>query len=433
MNHPLISCLILLSLSLSLSVGKINLYESAHLSTSGNAGFEFFTINDEHFIASANFWNGISSDMSAYSTISKVIIDPISNLLKLTEKQRILTKGAHGVDVFSENDDINDKNRRIFLSIPNYYYCGSDRGPSNNLCNSTMIYIFDNTLNTFTLYQTLSTSGPAQTDHFIHDSSVYILVGENFNNEVCIYRLLTSVINSSFIKHQCLTVPGAGSTAIIKENNSYFLIASSYHDNGWKTKTRIYKADIKKGEEKNLSFREYQQFETNGCHDVEVGKFNSGTFVFLSEDRIESTSKIESSLLIFDPLSNSFKTHQKIPTDGAHAAELFQGPDNAVYLFIANFGDRLGKRYLSKSTLWRQDSTSLNGQFFKVDSVISYGATDVEHFVINNRHFLGLSNEGDIGNRLYQKSIFYELVVIEDSITEKTVDISIKEKETKEL
>ena len=134
---------------------------------------------------------------------------------------------------------------------------------------------------------------------------------------------------------------------------------------------------------------------------------------------------------LYTSLSNSFLVHQKIPTDGAHASELFQGPDNAVYLFIANFGDRLGKRYISKSTLWRQDSTSINGQFFKVDSVKSFGATDIEHFVLNNRHFLGLSNEGDIGNRLYQKSIFYEIV--DDSITETRVDTSIKEKETTEL
>jgi hypothetical protein len=167
-----------------------------------------------------------------------------------------------------------------------------------------------------------------------------------------------------------------------------------------------------------LHFTEHQRIVTHGCHDAEVGQFKTGTFVFLSEDRSDSSSTIDSSLLVYNPSTQLFQLHQRIPSDGAHAAELFEGPDGAVYLFIANFGDRLGQRYASFSTLWRQESTSSvsggQGQFILIDQVASQGATDVEHFVLRGRHFLGLSNEGDVGNRKHQLSVFYELVKVEE-------------------
>ena len=331
-----------------------------------------------------------------------------------------MTKGAHGVDVFKKgsNDDDND----IFLSIPNYYGCGSDRGPAKEGCNSTSVFRFSSLEKKFILFQTIPTSGPAQTDHFIlNDRSVFLIVGENFNDEVCLYKLKATDGNSeSFTKHICLSVPGAGSMAIVKEGeDDIFLIASSYHDNGWRTNTRIYRAkSLSTDEEKDLQFVEHQRIITHGCHDAEIGQFKTGTFVFLSEDRSDSSSTIDSSLLVFNPSTRLFQLHQRIPSDGAHAAELFEGPDGAVYLFIANFGDRLGQRYASFSTLWRQESSSGGGQgqFIQIDQVASQGATDVEHFVLQGgRHFLGLSNEGDVGNRKHQLSVFYELVKVEEA------------------
>jgi len=389
------------------------LVESATLRTAGCAGFEHFTIGGDHFVGAANFWDGKSNDMSAYSTISNVSIDS-SNKLKLTEVQRMRTKGAHGVDVCKKGSNDDD----IFLSIPNYYGCGSDRGPAKEGCNSTSVFRYSNLEKKFLLFQTIPTSGPAQTDHVIlNDRSVFLIVGENFNDEVCLYKLQTIDVDGkseSFLKHQCLSVPGAGSMAIVKEGeDDIFLIASSYHDNGWRTNTRIYRAKSTD----DLHFTEHQRIVTHGCHDAEVGQFKTGTFVFLSEDRSDSSSTIDSSLLVYNPSTQFFQLHQRIPSDGAHAAELFEGPDGAVYLFIANFGDRLGQRYASFSTLWRQESSTISGgqgQFIQIDQVASEGATDVEHFVLRGRHFLGLSNEGDVGNRKHQLSVFYELVKVEE-------------------
>lgn len=105
---------------------------------------------------------------------------------------------------------------------------------------------------------------------------------------------------------------------------------------------------------------------------------------------------------------------QRIPTDGAHAAELFE-IDGTAYLAVANFGDRLGKRYASRSTLWREDEDEK--KFVEVATVPTVGATDWEHFVLRSpdtdeaTHYLAVANEGDIQNRKDQTSHVYRVEV----------------------
>ena len=45
-----------------------------------------------------------------------------------------------------------------------------------------------------------------------------------------------------------------------------------------------------------------------------------------------------------------FVRAQRLPGDGAHGAELFEAGGTA-WLAVANFGDRLGKRYAAESTV----------------------------------------------------------------------------------
>jgi hypothetical protein len=260
-----------------------------------------------------------------------------------------------------------------------------------------------------------------------------MLVGENFNDEVCIYRVdeeekeQSSQTSSkpktrlSIVKQQCLPVPGAGSMAVAEVGDEFILAATSYHDGktAWSTRSRIFKADARSiGPE--IRFSESQRIDTQGAHDAELAAVGGELFLFFSEDRDAKGPEVQSTLLVWDRETHSFVTHQRIPTDGAHGARMFNGPDGAAYLMIANFGDRLGKRYASKSTLWRQrerervsSQTSASGIpiFEQVAEVASFGATDAEHFVIDGRHFIALANEGHIQTRLHQRSVIYEVIV----------------------
>ena len=48
-------------------------------------------------------------------------------------------------------------------------------------------------------YQQLLTAGPGQTDHIIlPDGRVLLLVGENFNDELCIYELQRGLFSKVF-------------------------------------------------------------------------------------------------------------------------------------------------------------------------------------------------------------------------------------------
>ena len=160
-----------------------------------------------------------------------------------------------------------------------------------------------------------------------------------------------------------------------------------------------------------LRFEELQRLDTYGCHDADFARIGGRDLLFLSEDRSPASATIESSLLEFSAASGCFELLQKIPTDGAHAAELFEGPGGRAFLFVANFGDRFGQRYASRSSLWRGHVALVRGAFERMAEVESFGATDAEHFVMHGHHFVALANEGDIQRRLHQTSVVYEVVV----------------------
>jgi hypothetical protein len=63
-------------------------------------------------------------------------------------------------------------------------------------------------------------------------------------------------------------------------------------------------------------------------------------YLFVSEDRDDASCRVASGMYIFDAAASKYVLLQKIPTDGAHGAELFEGPDRLPYLAVANFGDR---------------------------------------------------------------------------------------------
>jgi hypothetical protein len=261
----------------------------------------------------------------------------------------------------------------------------------------------------FIMSGSLSTAGPSQTSHFVtRDGSAFIIVAENFNDAVCFFAISEEPSGRMlFSKHRCVSVPGAGAMAITEVDDTLVFVAASYHDNGWHTTSRVYTADARATGAAALDFREVQRLDTRGAHDAELKEMHGTLYLFFAEDRDESTTRIESSLFAWHP-DTFFQLVQRIPTDGAHGAKFFICPGNAACLAIANFGDRRGQRYASRSEIWRKKPSDAVFSYF--DAVDSHGATDVEHFVLHSRHFVAVANEGDIGKRLQQTSFIYELI-----------------------
>ena len=412
---------------------RIALREAAGVATAGAAGFRFFRADGRPLLAAANFWDGVSGDMGADSWVYELSLGGGGGgALSLRELQRVRGQGAHGADVIAVASPAGEQ--LLLLTVPSYYGCGSARGPAPtgpDACASTLVLRWDSAAlreggvgrGAFVELQRLATSGPAQTNHFIaRDGTVFLLVGENFNDEVCLYRLVGAGGDSAaagagaarprFDKHQCLPVPGGGSMAVAEAGDALLLAASSYHDNGWATRSRVFRADARAAGA-DVRFVEAQTVATNGAHDAELASAGGELWLFFSEDRGNGGPLVDSSLLRWSADADGFVLHQRLPGDGAHGARLFEGPDGgAAYLFVANFGDRHGERYAARSALWRQRSRGPHEPFERVAEVASFGATDAEHFVLGGRHFIALANEGDIRNRLHQRSVVYELEVL---------------------
>lgn len=437
---------------------KALLQIAATIPTEGASGFKFFVSTSTPYLAVANFWDGVSKGMGAKSVLYSVAIKQRSGgNLSLTEVQRFNTRGAHGLDWFTvkrsdAGDEINQSFQ--FLVIPNYYACKRGATDADEKCEGTAIYRemrrkSDSAV--FASFQKLPTYGPSQTDHFVAaDGSAYIVVGENFNHEVCIFRFVKTDEQSSklnhqyaFVKHQCMPVLGAGSIAVVEIGTRIFIVASSYHSSktGWTTQTLVFVAENIVGGETSVGvhFELHQEIETVGCHDANYAFVRGIHFVFLSQDRNSASPHVNSTLLTFNPATQLFQTLQQMATYGAHGAKVFEGPSGHAYVFVSNFGNRKKKKFKAVSTLWRQNTAVVDASnaeevetartsflFSEVAHVRTYGATSAEHFVLHNRHYIAVSSEGDLHGGLHQVSTIYELIELETPQAVKQVSAPAK-------
>ena len=376
----------------------------ARVPTQGAAGFKFFTSpsSGEPRLASASFWDGRSPDMAARSTLHALSADPRGGAnLTLAALQSFPTRGAHGWDFFTHNAS-------SFAVVCSYYGCGSERGPAPAACGSTAVLRHDAASDEFVEHQALATAGPAQTAHLLPSTgAAYLLVGENFNDEVCVYRLSSS--SARFEKDgACLPVPGAGALAAAEVAGHLYLAAASYHDAGWQTTSRVFRAPLPRaGDAAPLAWALHQRIPTHGAHGAELATLAGVTYLFLAEDRSDAGPRVASALLALQPATGLFEELQRLPTDGAHGGALFLGPTGQPCLAVACFGDRLGGRYAARSQLWCRSNSS--GAFERAAEVRTQGATDVEHWVWRGRHYLAIAEEGDLSRRAWQRSFIYEL------------------------
>ena len=372
--------------------------------THGSAGCATSPLDASSLLlACANFWDGAAPDMVANSTLYRVSLNPSSpsKPLALAPLQHFQTKGAHGADMFTVDS-------RTFLLLPSYYGCGTARGPApQSGCSSTAVLRREGGA-AFVPHQALFTSGPAQTAHTLLPSgAALVAVGENFADAVCLYTLRPHAPLFERLGAACLPVPGAGAVAFAPATpaNPLLLVAASYHDGGWATRSAVFaSADGTGGD-----LRELQRVPTQGAHGVALRRFAHGLYLFFAEDRGEAGPKVGSSLLLWGEGAQRFEPLQALPTDGAHGARFFGTPDGECWLFVANFGDRLGGRYASRSALWRRGGGGGGSVWEMAAEVPSQGATDVAPFELGGRTFLALSNEGDLGRRAHQLSAIYEV------------------------
>jgi hypothetical protein len=383
----------------------LSLHAVARVPTHGAAGFEVFRSpsTGRTLLATANFWNGKDAHMFANSTLHALgPAPPGQEGLALTLLQTYLSQGAHGFDFFRAGGE-------AFLVLCNYYGCGAERGPAGEGCTSTVVLRHAGGADdAFMEHQRLPTAGPAQTAHLSTSSgATYLLVGENFNDQVCAWRYDAGP--QHFMKDSCVPVPGAGAMAVAELGGHVYLVAASYHNGGWATSTPVFRAPLPQAHAQPLAWALHQALPTHGAHDAELATFAGTAYLFLAEDRSDATTRITSSLYTLDAATQRFELLQRIPTDGAHGGEFFAFTGGVPCLAVANFGDRLGKRYAARSSVWCRGGGVEGGAFERATEVRTQGATDARHWEEGGRHFLAIAEEGDLERRAFQRSSIFEV------------------------
>jgi hypothetical protein len=269
---------------------SVHLVPAGFVETRGAAGFSSFSFGNITYLVSANFWDGVDKKMAAYSTVH--IVKYTQNDLNFELAQSIYSRGAHGVDYLEiPSFDHIDQEVKKCIVIPSYYYCEVGKK-----CPATKIYSWVDAIGKFTEAVAIDSTGPSQTVHFRVGRRVFIAIAENFASVVSIYELRSvgGVITSSAVQE--LGVAGAAACAVHTIAGCVYLVAASYHDKGWQTRSKIFAL-----EESSLQFQEVQQIITHGAHDAEMIEFRGRHFLIFAEDRDSGGSLINSNVRADDP------------------------------------------------------------------------------------------------------------------------------------
>ena len=161
------------------------------------------------------------------------------------------------------------------------------------MCESTTVFAWVRAKRKFEVATTIATAGPGQTDHFERGGRGYVVVGENFNDEVCVYELRTDGGRVAAEKVQCMKVPGAGAIAVAEipredgtRETDVYIVGTSYFDSSpggdaatapWATSSivwRLHDGAAPGGKnQREFHFAEHQRLPGSGVHDAEFKSF----------------------------------------------------------------------------------------------------------------------------------------------------------------
>jgi len=361
------------------------------LPSNGAAGWEYFQINEKHYLASANFFTSSPGRQASVKTRSTVFqIEHLSNdRLHLKKVQDIATSGAHGVEYFQYREE-------SYIAIPNYY--GKD----------SIILRWNSKKEQFVEIQRIASDGGGSIESFLLPNGKLIVGIAEFNKGIASLYVLEGVApNEQFQPWQKVEAPGVGALATVHvDNGRLLMLASCYVSQqfGWHTRSKVFYFD-------GNAFKVHHDIKTVGAHDVETISIHGRHFAFFSNDK-DSESTFQNSELFEWVAGKSlskgrFVSRQKVFSNGAHAAEFFVDSNSGRYfLAVANLGDRKLNKYRTDSRIYAFDPQ--HAKLKLIQKVPTLGATDIEGFSISGSTYFIVANEqddelgGDISSTLWR-------------------------------
>ena len=332
-------------------------YSHQSIPTKGALDWESFVIDGNTYLAVANYFNGITTN------VDSVIYKWDGNTF--IEFQSITTNGAIDWESFIIGDD-------IYLAVANYYGSGST---SHNV--DSVIYKWDGSA--FIEFQSIPTHGARDWASFTIDGTPYLALaneydGVSYNIDSKIFRWN----GSQFVEFQSIPSYGARDWEQFTIDGNYFLALANNRSNA------TYNVDSKIYFWTDNMFVETQSIRTNGANDWESFTIDGKRYLSVANAYNGSTYNINSVIYAWEGFA--FKEIQQIPTNGAVAWESFS-VDGKTYLAVANWYNNTSYNLYSKIYQWSGYS------FIEKQSISTNGACDWESFPIDGQLYLAVANE----------------------------------------
>ena len=297
--------------------GKFTLYHT--LATRGAVDLEYFSIDNKHFLAVANHYDGTHQ---LNSTVYQW------NGQRFVVFQNIPTKGAHHFMFFTIDAE-------KYLAVANYYD-GSTR--------SIKPVIYKWTSGKFNKFQEIPTEGALGCTAFVINNDTFIAFANHYNSQQK-YSVQSTVFKWSgghFVKLQSLQTYGAHGVESFNINGHTFLaFANQYSGSRYNTDSFIYKWDGKK-------FVLFQSIPTHGAVDWHPFVINGQTYLGVSNLRGDGP-KHNTQSVVYQASGAQFIKYQEIPTHRARSMTSFQYKGH-TYLVVAN---QYNQKYNINSVLYK--------------------------------------------------------------------------------
>jgi len=314
-----------------------------------------FVVNQQHYLAVANFYNGSSHQIA--SDIYRFNNNPSQPQYILDHS--LSSSGAYDVEPFKMGND-------TFLAL------------INHVGGNSKIFKWDAGQNKFLEFQSLPTFGGTDAEHFEFNGEHYLAIANLWLGTPTLESAIFKWNGTTFVKHQGIPTTGAFRWKAFQIGNDAFLALASYaayYGGNANTLSRVFKKigndfvpiqDIP-----TLNAYDWEAFSIGNDHYLAVANYGSGEIVGSGDNQVDR--RATSSIYRWN--GSQFQEFQPIATNGATSWKHFEV--NGTHYLILSSDEQFSYIYR-----W-------NGNAFEVfRSIASNGNIDWEFANVGNNLYL---------------------------------------------
>ena len=257
-----------------------------------------------------------------------------------------------------------------------------------------MVYKMDESTGKFTLYQTLQIKGAYGLEYFSIADKHFLAVANHYDGTYRLDSVIYQWNGKLFVVFQKIPTKGASHFTFFKINGENYLAVANYYDGS----THSTKSEIYKW--RSGKFNKFQEIPTEGALGCEAFVINNDNFVaFANYYNPQQKHSVQST--VFKWSGGHFVKVQSLQTYGASDVKSFK-INGHTFLVFANFYS--GSKYNTDSFIYKWDGN----QFVLFQSIPTRGALAWHPFVISGQAYLSVANHHGDSQRHNTQSVVYQ-------------------------